>query len=131
MDWLRDNGANISSNIKLDKFEDYGYGLMATSNSNDSFDSEPVIKELQDMFTIPKNIITSTQSVMKYFHSIDASFAQKVKHLIQSSFQSPMVQQDVLLALYLMKQCSLGSESHLAPYLDILPQKTVPRLDTF
>ena len=135
MDWLRVNGAEISSNVKMAAFEDYGYGLMATSNNDhhsiDSFDSEPVIHELQDMFTIPKNIITSTQSVMQYFHSIDASFAQKVRHLIQSSFQSPMVQQDVLLAMYLMKQCSLGSESHLAPYLDILPQKTVPRLDTF
>ncbi|GFH49757.1 hypothetical protein CTEN210_06233 [Chaetoceros tenuissimus] len=135
IDWLRENGADISSNVKMAAFEDYGYGLMATSNNDhhsiDSFDSEPVIHELQDMFIIPKNVITSTQSVMQYFHSIDASFAQKVRHLIQSSFQSPMVQQDVLLAMYLMKQCSLGSESHLAPYLDILPQKTVPRLDTF
>jgi hypothetical protein len=42
-----------------------------------------------------------------------------------------MVQQDAVIAIYLMEQCGLGAKSKFKPYLDVLPQDIVPRLDTF
>jgi hypothetical protein len=150
--WLKDNGANISEHVTLAEFPEYGggYGLFAIpsakeKNHNDDLqhdsehgteietETETVLHALDEMFTIPANLITSTQSVLRLFQTVYAQFTPgKINHLVQSHFpQSTMVQQDAIISMHLMHQCSLGKKSYFKPYLDLLPQKTIPRLDTF
>ena len=56
----------------------------------------------------------------------------KLVQVVRKKFShSFMVQQDVVIAVFLMEQCGLGSDCNFQPYLDIVPQQTVPWLDTF
>ena len=44
-------------------------------------------------------------------------------------YHSPMVQKDIIITLYPMIECNLGSR--FRQYCEILPTEIIPRLDTF
>jgi len=140
--WLNDNGATVSEHVTMAEFPEYGgYGLFAKSKSLStlaSSSSSPfpgqshVLHALDEMFTIPANIIISTQSALEHFQTVQAQIPDKIRNLVQYHFHhSSMVQQDAIIATFLMQQCALGDKSRFKPYLDILPQQIIPRLDTF
>jgi len=141
LSWLVKNGSNISSHVTLAEFQEYGgYGLLALQPSgsskggdkaqDDEKEQSPhvVIRELDDLFTIPRNIIISADYVLDNFSSNRDRMIQMVTKGFPHSF---LVQQDAVIAIFLMEQCGLGSNSKFKPYLDILPQEIIPRLDTF
>lgn len=155
--WLKDNGAIISPRVTLESFPEFGgYGLKAKSkcemnngekdelikqtctiDDNDTDDSKEIaIQYFDEMFTIPESIIMSTKSILHEFTSSNfkiSNFQSRMTKLLSGHivYSSYMVQQDVVIALYLMTQCALDDKSRFKPYMDILPQYNIPRLDTF
>jgi hypothetical protein len=112
--------------------------LQALDDSrSDNIDQEYAIKYLDEMFTIPESIIISSTSILHQFSKAEShiqipQFQHRITQLVSKYVPSNyMVQQDVIIALYLMVQCSLGEYSAFKPYLDILPSYIIPRLDTF
>ena len=140
LDWFTENGGYISPSVTLREFVDFGgYGLMAVSdntsnNQHTSSDDKNVLEPLDELYRIPPSIITSAKSVYSIYHGgprLVHQFQHRLNMALHHYFSSSLVQQDVIIALHLMVECSLGDHSNLRPYLDVLPQDTIPRLDTF
>ena len=140
LDWFTENGGYISPSVTLREFVDFGgYGLMAVSdntsnNQHTSSDDKNVLEPLDELYRIPPSIITSAKSVYSMYHGgprLVHQFQHRLNMALHHYFSSSLVQQDVIIALHLMVECSLGDHSNLRPYLDVLPQDTIPRLDTF
>lgn len=143
LSWLENNGAIISPSVTIAPFHEFGgYGLQAkpktTDNdyesNNDNDDDEYAIHHLDEMFTIPESIIISSKSVIHQFNTISKipQFQSKMTNLLSHHIPSSyLVQQDVIIALYLMVQCELDENSLFKPYMDILPNYIIPRLDSF
>ena len=140
--WLNENGASISNHVTISSFPEFGgYGLLAvpeTTNNDDddkgstNHDDSVAIHEMDQLFTIPSNIIISTRTFLEEYTMHIPNLQQRLQLILQSSnVQSSMVQQDIVIGLYLLVQKKLGKRSQFHPYLDILPQGTIPRLDTF
>ena len=140
LDWFSENGGYISPSVTLREFADFGgYGLMALSddtsnNQNTSSNNKNVLETLDELYRIPPSIITSAQSVYSLYHGgsrLVHQFQHRLNLALHHYFSSSLVQQDVIIAMHLMVECSLGEYSDLRPYLDVLPQDIIPRLDTF
>jgi hypothetical protein len=79
LSWLVENGSNISKHVTLAEFQDYGgYGLLAVQESGscnvfekemcgDGTEQVPALRHLDDLFTIPRNLIISAQTVLVTF----------------------------------------------------------------
>ena len=156
LSWLRENGANISNSVTLSSFPEFGgYGLVAISSNevhdhdnvkesknqhHSSSSSSIAIHEMEELFTIPSNIIITTRNILEEYHADGTrgstvqipNLQQRLQSIFKSSnIHSTMVQQDIMIGLYLLQQDKLGPKSLFRPYLDILPTTTLPRLDTF
>ena len=155
LSWLRENGANISNSVTLSSFPEFGgYGLVAFRNEvhdegkesknqhHSSSSSSIAIHEMEELFTIPSNIIITTRNILEEYHADGTrgtsstvqipNLQQRLSLIFKSSnVHSTMVQQDIMIGLYLLQQDKLGPKSLFRPYLDILPTTTLPRLDTF
>jgi len=152
LNWLKLNGARISPSVTLAVFPEFGgFGLLAKNidnkkeneneqdtilgaHTNDGDNSSLYsVKYLDEMFTIPDSIITSSKTFLERFNNGKIrNFQSRINQILSEHLPSnTMVQQDALIALHLMLECSLGDESTFKPYLDILPQTIIPRLDTF
>mmetsp|Transcript_37254 Transcript_37254/g.78563 ORF Transcript_37254/g.78563 Transcript_37254/m.78563 type:complete len:1056 (+) Transcript_37254:42-3209(+) len=115
-----------------------------------------LIKHLDPLFTVPSSIIISVESILDTYASPSSplylsDFYRVVNKILTNSFpRGPglakrgmgLVQQDVVIAMYLMVEDCVNHHSDLfhndseegsrwGPYLDVLPQYTIPRLDTF
>lgn len=146
LSWLEQNGAIISPSVTIASFPEFGgYGLQAKVRSEENnirgdHDANHIdkyaIHHLEEMFTIPESIIISSQSIIQQFSSNGEQQIQRFQTKLMSILnqyvpQSQMVQQDIIIALYLIVQCKLDAKSNFKPYLDILPTYIIPRLDTF
>ncbi len=140
LSWLHENGAIISPFVTISSFPEFGgYGLQAKAKNiyddegeGDSANNNHTVKYLDDMFTIPQSIIISARSIMEKRKNQIPNFQQRITQLLANYVpRDSLVQQDVLIASHLMVECTLGKYSSFKPYLDILPQYTIPRLDTF
>lgn len=135
IDWLLENGAYISSSVRITFYPSYGgLGLQAVGESGLEGD-DTAIHVLDRLYTIPPSLITtSTSTRHKYTYGNEkvTDFHLQLDKLLNDYFMgSSLVQQDVVIALHLSVECSLGEGSKFKPYLDIMPQQIVPRLDTF
>lgn len=121
LNWITSqrNGAWISTSVSIQHFNMYGYGLVAKRN----------VKMNESLFRIPYSIIQSSDNIKQEYINIVPDFEEKMDRLLGNF--SPLVRQDIVLALQLMKECTLDGKSYYQPYLDILPKDFVPRLDTF
>lgn len=140
--WLKDNGAIISPSVTIASFPNFGgFGLQAKLQQrsdeevdvNEDDNHTIAIHHLDEMFTIPQSIIISSKSVYQQFQSSIPNFQSKLMYLIHQfiHYNSQLIHQDIVIALYLMVQCTLKDDSLFYPYLDILPSYIIPRLDTF
>ncbi|KAL9187112.1 hypothetical protein ACHAXT_010832 [Thalassiosira profunda] len=113
----------------------------------------PVIRHLDPLFTVPSSIIISVESIMETYANSDSplflsTFYPDVNNVLTNYFPHGtglakwgmgLPEQDAVVALYLMaEECQhrhpelfATEDSRWGPYLDVLPQSTVPRLDTF
>lgn len=142
LQWLVENDAIISNKVTVAQFEDYGgFGLLAiegegerNGNGNGNVNAEPyAIQALDEMFTIPGHIITSVQSVYAELKLINPRLQPELEEKLEQHMANanPLAKQDVVIAMKFVLECSLGKRSKFKPYLDILPQQIIPRLDTF
>ncbi len=136
--WLKDNGAIISPSVTIASFPNFGgFGLQAKLQhrleENEDDNHKIAIHHLDEMFTIPESIIISSKSVYQQFQASIPNFQSKLMYLIHQfiHYNSQLIHQDIVIALYLMVQCTLKDDSLFYPYLDILPSYIIPRLDTF
>lgn len=108
--WLSDNGAILHPNVILKSYPDYGgYGLSTKSDGGG-------IQYYEELFRIPDTLILSRDTIVS---KMSTNVPKSVKE-----------DDDVVIAMQLMVECALGSESFYAPYLQVLP-KEVPRYDLF
>lgn len=116
--WLKDKGADISPKVTLAVFPDFGgYGIQATNAP---------VQKTDTLFTIPSSAIITADWVLQRY----PMFAIDLVKLADDSNMSPSTRQDLIIALYLMVECSYGEASEIWPYLQVLPD-LVPRLTTF
>eukprot|EP00578_Thalassiosira_sp_NH16_P002999 CAMPEP_0181140008 /NCGR_PEP_ID=MMETSP1071-20121207/35083_1 /TAXON_ID=35127 /ORGANISM="Thalassiosira sp., Strain NH16" /LENGTH=1022 /DNA_ID=CAMNT_0023226947 /DNA_START=76 /DNA_END=3144 /DNA_ORIENTATION=+ len=118
-------------------------------------EKKPIIKHLDPLFTVPSSIIISVQSILEIYATDTSSplylpdFYFNVNKILTQAFPNSrglakqgmgLVQQDVIIAIYLMVENCHHDYTHLfsnnkgsrwGPYLDVLPNYTLPRLDTF
>lgn len=123
--WFVEMGGSISPSVTLGIFPEYGgYGIMARESDNGD------IKYMQELFTTPSAIITSTESIFSKYR--ESNLQTEITSFLTKTFPFPqdMASQDIIISLELMVQCSLGNQSKLFPYLDILPAE-IHRLSTF
>ena len=120
LNWIQSQGndAWISSHIRMEHFPMYGYGLVAKRN----------VQRNDPLFRIPSNLIQSSDTIKLEYTQISPHFQQI--DTILGKFSS-LERQDIILALHFMKECTLRGTSYYQPYLDMLPNDIVPRLDTF
>ena len=163
LSWFVTMGGSISSSVTLHSFPDYGgFGLKAIETISCSDDeiqngmnekttqkgkncSYGGIEYMQELFTVPNKIITSTDTVMTKYNMLltkverksnnsmkKVNFQKHLQQILDHRFSQHhnMITQDIIIALELMVQCSLNKYSHMHPYLDILP-KQINRLDMF
>ena len=116
--WLKDKGADISPKVTLAVFPDFGgYGIQATNAP---------VQKTDTLFTIPSSAIITADWVLQRY----PMFTIDLVKLADDSNMSPSTRQDLIIALYLMVECSYGEASEIWPYLQVLPD-LVPRLTTF
>jgi len=116
--WLKDKGAEISPKVSLAVFPDFGgFGIKATNAP---------VQKTDTLFTIPSSAIITADWVLQRY----PMFAKDIVKLADDSNMSPSTRQDIIIALYLMVECSYGEASEIWPYLQVLPD-LVPRLTTF
>ena len=151
-------------NVTLEEFPEFGgWGLALNLNTtirNEQCVSkntaekqcqltaeEPIVRAYDPLFTIPSSLIITIPRVLEtyasttFYASVDSILRQGLKGSNGLSRQVNMmglVEQDVILALYLMaEQCQhehlelFSEDSFYGPYLDVLPSGLIPRLDTF
>eukprot|EP00579_Thalassiosira_antarctica_P011033 CAMPEP_0201922282 /NCGR_PEP_ID=MMETSP0903-20130614/10358_1 /ASSEMBLY_ACC=CAM_ASM_000552 /TAXON_ID=420261 /ORGANISM="Thalassiosira antarctica, Strain CCMP982" /LENGTH=1043 /DNA_ID=CAMNT_0048459387 /DNA_START=185 /DNA_END=3316 /DNA_ORIENTATION=- len=112
-------------------------------------EKSPVIKHLDPLFTVPSSIIITVTSITDAYASSASPFFLPdfyftVNKILRQAFPNELglaahgmglVQQDVVIAMSLMvEDCQHRHgrfKSRWGPYLDVLPQYTIPRLDTF
>lgn len=116
--WIEFNGST-SSSVKISTFEEYGYGLVA----------ERDLKLFDPLLSIPSQIISTPDRVKLEFTRFWMNFEEIIERLLKPF--SYYDRQDVLLAMHLMRECSLNGKSQYQAYLDLFPSEAVPRLDTF
>ena len=121
--WVVANGGSISPSVTIESYEKYGgFGLKVVPSSTP-------IKKMDKLFTIPASIIISAQSVVEQYNYRIPQFQSRLYNAMNKFYHPPMVQQDIIIALYLMIECNLGSR--FRQYCEILPTEIIPRLDTF
>ena len=126
--WLKQNDAVISERLNIAEFREYGgFGLKAVEGKRGGIS----IKATDELFTIPAHLITSAESVYQQMEKIHPNLPQQFRQKLEKHISSDLVQQDVMIAIHLIAECSMGKNSKFQPYLDIIPQEIVPRLDTF
>jgi len=86
----------------------------------------------ENIYTIPSSMIQTAESVIrKAKQSIP-----NIENLLNKVFHSKSVHdftmedQDMVLALGLMKECALGESSEFYPYMKLLPKEKILRLDS-
>mmetsp|Transcript_16301 Transcript_16301/g.23221 ORF Transcript_16301/g.23221 Transcript_16301/m.23221 type:complete len:935 (-) Transcript_16301:120-2924(-) len=121
LSWIKSNGGTISPSISIASYENYGgYGLEVTPQSE--------VHELDVLFSIPSSLIIDASTVLETYN---AQITQDIVEILKKNVHSPLVQQDIIISLSIMAECSLGEQSFFKPYLEMLPSNTIPRLDTF
>lgn len=142
-DWFRRNGGWMSDRVELmDYTDEYGNGLRVVVSGDDDDDAVVedgagvvAIYKGQPLLRVPSSMQFSEQQSKQKFQKMNRGATDRI---LQSLYHENgaggrigrMEQQDMMMALDLMLECSLGKESFHYPYLSILPQ-TVPRLDLF
>ena len=122
-------------------------------DESDSLSSSgPIVKELDPLFTIPSTLIITIPHILDTYSTSSSpryvsTFYPKLHSILQKGLKGSglsrqinlmgLVEQDVILALYLMAEnCQheharlFQGDSFYGPYLDVLPG-LIPRLDTF
>lgn len=101
LDWLRENGAVLSSKIELAdlRHRNAGRGVLATDD----------IEEGEKLFSIPNKLILTVEN-----SDLDPNFKKQL--------DDPWLSL-ILAMLFEFRQRHDGSRSRWAPYLDILPYK--------
>lgn len=131
--------------------------ILQRKASTISNDKNPIIHHLDPLFTIPASMVLSVQSVLDTYANSTSpfrvpNFENRVHRILTNSFPSGpgldprrimgLMEQDIVLGIHLMvEECqhhlyekhvgSGGKDSYWGPYLDVLPQYMIPRLDTF
>lgn len=150
-------------NVTLEKFPEFGgWGLALNLNTtlrNEQCVSknteekqcqmtaeQPIVRAYDPLFTIPSSLIITIPRVLEtyasttFYSRVDSILRQGLKGngLSRQVDMMGLVEQDVILALYLMaEQCQhnhwglFPEDSFYGPYLDVLPPGLIPRLDTF
>jgi len=119
-----------------------------------STSNTPIIRHLDPLFTVPSSIIISVSSILEIYaypkspHYLPGFYPQ-VNNILNKAFPQGtglasrgmgLAEQDVVIAMYLMAEnCqhhhtdlfNNNEDSYWSGYLDVLPQYTIPRLDTF
>lgn len=114
------------------------------------YHESPIIRHLDPLFTVPSSIIISVESILDTYAATTSplylpEFYPTVNKILVEAFPNNgpglakrgmgLAEQDVVIAMYLMvEDCQHkhhDEDSHFGPYLDILPQYIIPRLDTF
>ena len=106
--WFSSNGGQLHSCADLVETGDEGYSLKVRPGED--------IKDDEIIVSCP---ITLAFSFVTY--------AEKDMAGCRSKLNSTSLSQDVILRLYLIEQYLLGAESFWWPYINILPQPSVPR----
>jgi len=119
-----------------------------------SASSTPIIRHLDPLFTVPSSIIISVSSILETYAYPKSpkylpNFYPQVNNILNKAFPHgtglakygmELAEQDVVIAMYLMvEQCqhhhthlyNNEEDSYWGRYLDVLPQYTISRLDTF
>jgi hypothetical protein len=153
MAWFQDSGGRLAPGVTLSYFPDYGgHGLAFFMNHTDDHqldDSKEtccLIHQGDELLRVPKEIQFYAQKSMdrlrgisvassKEEKQVEEDLASKLAFAVQQYFpESILEQQDVVIAMQLMVECSLGDASQFVHYLDVLQSssKSPPlRLDTF
>jgi len=123
-------------------------------STNISTSNTPIIRHLDPLFTVPSTIIISVSSILQEYAYPRSpqylpTFYSQVNKILNKAFPQGtglaargmgLVEQDVVIAMYLMvEECqhhhthlfNNNEDSYWGRYLDVLPQYTIPRLDTF
>jgi len=118
------------------------------------YEKSPIIRHLDPLFTVPSSIIISVQSILDTYTFTSSplylsDFYPNINKILTRAFPNGpglakrgmgLVEQDAVIAMYLMaEECQHGhtplfknnEDSRWAPYLDVLPKYTIPRLDSF
>ena len=117
----------MNPNVQLARFEEYGggYGLLANPVKDDG-----VVNYYDTLFEIPKHLITSRDSILSNErYGKDTTAYKELQKMLRMAVNDydEMFMDDVIISMQLMVECSLGDESFLKPYLDMLPTDAVPR----
>jgi hypothetical protein len=127
-------------------------GQCQLSESEDEDSNETIVHQLDPLFTIPSSLIITVPKILEMYGSISSdwhipSFHSRLDTILRKGLHGNglskqinmmgLVEQDVVMALYLMAEnCQhehlnlFGKDSFYGPYLDVLPG-LIPRLDTF
>ena len=119
-----------------------------------STSNTPIIRHLDPLFTVPSSIIISVSSILEIYAYPKSpqylpNFYPEVNNILNKAYPGGtglaargmgLVEQDVVIAMYLMvEECQHhhthlfrnNEDSYWGGYLEVLPQYTIPRLDTF
>ena len=123
-------------------------------STNISTSNAPIIRHFDPLFTVPSSIIISISSILEEYAYPRSpqylpDFYSQVNNILNKAFPQGtglakrgmgLVEQDVVIAMHLMaEECqhhhsnifNNEEDSYWGEYLDVLPQYTIPRLDTF
>lgn len=113
--WFRHQGGWMSPKLSLvSSVEFNGNGLVVSGGT---------LREGDVLLEIPMDLVLTKDKTI-------INFSSSVQEAISQIIQDPLDQQDVWIAMDLMLQCAMGSNSIWFPYIQVLPSH-VPRLATF